>query len=391
MVKDKINYRAKGPRSNLTRQTVGGRANDGGLRIGEMERDGVLAHGMSKFLNESLMVRGDEYHIAVCNKSGLLAIYNKEQNIFISPAVDGPLNFTINNEGNHNIEHISNHGKSFSILRVPYSFKLLIQELASMNIQLRIITDDNIAQISHMSYSNNINKLLQTSETNITNTIRKLVRSNRDKEFKFKLKSDITVIGEPISTAPPAPAPPAPAPAPAQTAPASTPTAPPETMPAPTAPPETMPTPATTSTEPTAKLQISDLAINQKVKLVNDINDDTWNILGIDDDDIVIKSSTTSEIKISNLEEIKSVEGLIPASVPSPTDEPSPPFVPSSTDEPSPPFVPSSTDEPSPPFVPSDEGLNLLITKENDDKPQEKDESSKTDSSNVEKKSINIL
>ena len=384
MVKDKINYRAKGPRSNLTRQTVGGRANDGGLRIGEMERDGVLAHGMSKFLNESLMVRGDEYHIAVCNKSGLLAIYNKEKNIFISPAVDGPLNFTINNEGNHNIEHISNHGKSFSILRVPYSFKLLIQELASMNIQLRIITDDNIEQISNMSYSNNINKLLQTSETNITNTIRKLVRSNRDKEFKFKLKSDITVIGEPISAAPPAPAP-------AQTAPAQT--APAQTAPAttPTAPTETIPKPATTPTEPTAKLQISDLAINQKVKLVNDINDDTWNILGIDDDDIVIKSSTTSEIKISNLEEIKSVEGVIPASVPSSTDEPSPPFVPSSTDEPSPPFVPSSTDEPSPPFVPSDEGLNLLITKENDDKPQEKDESSKTDPSNVEKKSINIL
>ena len=164
--------------------------------------------------------------------------------------------------------------RAFSILRVPYSFKLLIQELASMNIQLRIITDDNIEQISNMSYSNNINKLLQTSETNITNTIRKLVRSNRDKEFKFKLKSDITVIGEPISAAPPAPAP-------AQTAPAQT--APAQTAPAttPTAPTETIPKPATTPTEPTAKLQISDLAINQKVKLVNDINDDTWNILGI--------------------------------------------------------------------------------------------------------------
>ena len=192
MVKDKINYRAKGPRANLTRQTVGGRANDGGLRIGEMERDGVLAHGMSKFLNESLMVRGDEYYIAVCNNSGLLAIYNKEKNIFISPAIDGPLNFTINKEGNHNIEHISDKAKNFSILRVPYSFKLLIQELASMNIQIRIITSDNIEQISNMSYSNNINKLLQTSETNITNTIRKLIRTNRDKEFKFNLKQFTT-------------------------------------------------------------------------------------------------------------------------------------------------------------------------------------------------------
>ena len=42
MVKDKINYRARGPRTVLTRQTVGGRANDGGLRIGEMDRDAVM-------------------------------------------------------------------------------------------------------------------------------------------------------------------------------------------------------------------------------------------------------------------------------------------------------------------------------------------------------------
>ena len=60
MVKDKINYRALGPRTMLTRQTVQGRANDGGLRIGEMERDGVMAHGASAFLNDSFMNRGDE-------------------------------------------------------------------------------------------------------------------------------------------------------------------------------------------------------------------------------------------------------------------------------------------------------------------------------------------
>ena len=59
------------------------------------------------------MVRGDEYHIAVCNNSGLLAIYNKEQNLFISQHVDGPIKYTENKDGKMNINNTSNHGKSF--------------------------------------------------------------------------------------------------------------------------------------------------------------------------------------------------------------------------------------------------------------------------------------
>jgi hypothetical protein len=160
MVKDKINYRARGPNTSLTRQPVQGRANDGGLRIGEMERDGVLAHGMSYFLNESFLVRGDEYYIAVCNKSGAIAIYNEAKNLFLSPLADGPIDFFTNPDATLNIKNLSKFGRSFSILRVPYSLKLLIQELQVMNIQMRIITDENVDQLLSMSYSDNINKLL---------------------------------------------------------------------------------------------------------------------------------------------------------------------------------------------------------------------------------------
>ena len=164
MVKDKINYRARGPNQQLTRQPVQGRANDGGLRIGEMERDAICAHGLSYFLNESFLVRGDEYYIAVCNKTGTISIYNEERNLFLSPYADGPIQFHTNFDGTMSIKNVSKFGRSFSLLRIPYSFKLLIQELQAMNIQMRIITEDNVDQLTSMSYSNNISKLLQKSD-----------------------------------------------------------------------------------------------------------------------------------------------------------------------------------------------------------------------------------
>ena len=164
MVKDKINYRARGPNQQLTRQPVQGRANDGGLRVGEMERDSICAHGLAYFLNESFLVRGDEYYMAVCNKTGSIAIYNEAKNLFLSPYSDGPINFHTNPDGTMNIKNLSKFGRSFSLLRIPYSFKLLIQELQVMNIHMRIITDENVDQLLSMSYSNNINKLLHKDD-----------------------------------------------------------------------------------------------------------------------------------------------------------------------------------------------------------------------------------
>ena len=209
MVKDKINYRARGPNTVLTRQPVQGRANDGGLRIGEMERDGVLAHGMSYFLNESFMVRGEkeDYFIAVCNKTGAISIYNESRNLFLSPYADGPIKFNINPDGSQSIINLSRFGRSFSILRVPYSFKLLIQELQIMNVQMRIITEENVDQLLSMSYSNNINKLLKNEKppkeliseinTNITKALQE--QSKRQEYYETPVLPEPVVIDTPES------------------------------------------------------------------------------------------------------------------------------------------------------------------------------------------------
>jgi hypothetical protein len=132
-----------------------------------MERDGILGHGAAHFLNESLMVRGDEYYMAVCNKSGMIAIYNPNQNLFMSPMVDGPIQYSGSltdpnaSSSGASVIHMTKFGRSFSIVRIPYCLKLLMQELLVMNVQMRIITEDNIDQLPSMSYSKNVYKVLK--------------------------------------------------------------------------------------------------------------------------------------------------------------------------------------------------------------------------------------
>jgi len=72
MVEDKINYRDTGPKKLLTHQPTQGRGDEGGLRIGEMERDALLSHGMSKFLTESMMERSDKTTVQFDKEHGRL-------------------------------------------------------------------------------------------------------------------------------------------------------------------------------------------------------------------------------------------------------------------------------------------------------------------------------
>jgi len=149
------------------------------LRIGEMERDGVIAHGAANFLTESMMERGDKYFFAVCNKTGMIAIYNPDKNLFISPLADGPIQYTGSLAGEDmHVENITKYGRSFSLVSTPYSFKLLVQELQAMNVCLRIITEDNIEQMENLMYSNNVKTLTGFEIGEIQKIRNKMIKAN---------------------------------------------------------------------------------------------------------------------------------------------------------------------------------------------------------------------
>jgi DNA-directed RNA polymerase II subunit RPB2 len=183
MVKDKINYRASGRNTNLTRQPVAGRANDGGLRIGEMERDVLISHGMSNFMYDSMMNRADKYYMAICNLTGMIAAYNEEKNVFYSLLSDGPMKFENITKFSCDMVQKTKFGRNFSIVKVPYSFKLLQQELGACNIQMRIITEDNINHFENMFYSKNINKLLKEDNIDLEDAVNKHLSNIGVKNF----------------------------------------------------------------------------------------------------------------------------------------------------------------------------------------------------------------
>ena len=113
MVQDKFHSRRIGPVAPLTRQPLAGRARNGGLRIGEMERDAMISHGAVQVLRDRLLWQADAFRMVICKVCG----------IFVYPVFS---------------QCSLCHGHDMRAVTVPYTFKLLLYEILAMGVVGRI-------------------------------------------------------------------------------------------------------------------------------------------------------------------------------------------------------------------------------------------------------------
>jgi DNA-directed RNA polymerase I subunit RPA2 len=134
MVGDKAQVRARGPDDPSTKQPVGGRSKHGGVRLGEMERDSLLAHGVSAIVRDRLNKCSDFYVDQVCRKCGYIISHdggNKSNN---TPATCPICN------------------SACEEIAIPYVYRFLCFELAAMQIKVTLTLKKKKYIMSHCTF-----------------------------------------------------------------------------------------------------------------------------------------------------------------------------------------------------------------------------------------------
>jgi DNA-directed RNA polymerase beta subunit len=130
LVSNKMHARCAGPRQILTRQPVEGRSRQGGFRMGEMERDALLAHGATSVIMDRFLNCSDRFELPICKTCGNMA----------EPAAPSDqAQFTMTHKTPYC--RLCNSNDNIAICVQPYAMKVLAQELQACHINLKYNVD----------------------------------------------------------------------------------------------------------------------------------------------------------------------------------------------------------------------------------------------------------
>ena len=154
LVDDKIHARSTGPYSLVTQQPLGGKAQHGGQRFGEMEVWALEAYGASNILQEILTVKSDDV-------VGRVKTYES--------IVKG--------------DNISDPG-------IPESFKVLIKELQGLALDVKVLSEDN-EEIQIIDSSD--------TELDYADFINKAKEEKKEKILSFDENEEIDILADDFS------------------------------------------------------------------------------------------------------------------------------------------------------------------------------------------------
>lgn len=126
-VADKIQMRARGSVTPQTHQPMSGRSKEGGLKVGEMERDALISHGGSALLKERMCEASDAYNLPICGTCGNIAITDHINKV--------------------NTCKVCGDKAVFGVVRIPYVIKLLMYYLNAAGVHMTFKTEKMIGNI----------------------------------------------------------------------------------------------------------------------------------------------------------------------------------------------------------------------------------------------------